>query len=566
MPIPHSILDQSGFADLDLKLTSGAWPADLSGEIVLSSADQATSGPHAFFGDGSMLRLSLRPGTHDSPSDRFAWRTGLLRTPSRRLREVRPDAFEATAIGTRSAFGWSNSANTAPLPWGDRLFATWDAGRPVEVDPVTLEALAEVGHRDDWGSAFPAPILPLVPSTAHPVIDPDRDCLWSVALDPMTQRLTVIRWDGASSRVQTWPLADAPVQQSMHTITQTRDWLIFADCAFRADPAEIFGTGERTVTNLSSEAVYLVRKDALEATPVGQPVSATGFEVAPEVMHYYATYDDSDGITVLFEHTAVTDLAMALRADDIDAWGRPIDPAMIGMYNHPMHPAVVSVQRFDPETGVVSERSRFTDPERCWSTQLNAMDWSTEGMAAPTSHHLLFSGFHAEAVTARAMALYGDRVPPLPDHEIPGRLVSLDRQSLAETSAWTFAPDDYASSPCFVPRHPAGGDAGNGRSRYAGSAPGGHDGYVVVPVLADAAFRVEVFDAADVSRGPMATLTAPGGQTVPFLLHSAWMPRAVPADPGLERLRFADEVTAEGLAQLSDDLAAGVHQVLDDLG
>ncbi|MCC5952104.1 MAG: carotenoid oxygenase family protein [Acidimicrobiia bacterium] len=565
MPIPRSILDRSGIPDLDLELTSGTWPADLGGEILISTADQATAPLHAFFGDGALARLSLTPGAHGAEPDRWAWRSSLLDTPSRRLREKRPEVFEATVLGARSPFGWSNAANTAPLPWGDRLFATWDAGRPVEVDPVSLRYLGDVGHRDDWASAFEAPVLPLIPSTAHPVIDPDRDCMWSVALNPVEGALTLVRYDGAGRHVQTWPLPGAPVHQSMHTITQTRDWLILAECAFRADPGEIFGTAERTVTNFPDEPVYLIRKDAVEGTPAGEAVPVTGFRVGPEVMHYYAVYDDSDGITVLFEHTTTTDLAMYLREGDTDAWGRPVDPGLLGMYNHPMHPAVLSIQRFDPETGEVTERAQVSDPDRWWSTQLSAMDWSTEGMSAPTRHHVVFSGFRPEAVIQRAMDLYGDRVHPLPDEEVPGMLVSLDRQTLKPTAEWSFPLEDYPSSPCFVPRDPLGGDTGNGRSRYAGTAAGGHDGYLVVPVHNDAGFRVEVFDADAADAGPLATLSTRNGATMPFLLHSAWMPRAVPAPADVERLRLGDEVSDEHLASLPEDLASVVREVVAEL-
>jgi carotenoid cleavage dioxygenase-like enzyme len=85
-------------------------------------------------------------------------------------------------MGVQSPYGVVNAANTAPLPWGDRLFTTWDVGRPVEVDPVTLGYLGDVGHRDQWHTfeVGPQPVLPLVMSTAHPVIDPDRDVLWTV--------------------------------------------------------------------------------------------------------------------------------------------------------------------------------------------------------------------------------------------------------------------------------------------------------------------------------------------------------------------------------------------------
>ncbi|MEJ7585440.1 MAG: carotenoid oxygenase family protein [Acidimicrobiales bacterium] len=351
MPIPRTILARDGVPDLDLAVVGGTWPADLDGEIFISTSDMATAPKHAFFGDGVMIRLSLRPGTHDAPAERFAWRAKVLDTPARRLRILRPDVFKAGALGVMSPFGYVNSANTAPLPWGDRLFATWDAGRPVEVDPVDLSWVADVGHRDDWAPAIDHPLFPLIASTAHPVIDPDRNCLWTVSLNPIDARVQIIRWDGSGAHVDRWPVTEGSVPQSMHTITQTRDWLILADTAFRADPDEILGVGPRSIAPLASEPVYLVRKDTLETTPPGQPVPATAFRVAPEVMHYYAVYDDSDGIRLIFEHTPLTDLAYYVQDDDLDATGSPVDPALRGMYNHPMAAARVSILDFDPDTG-----------------------------------------------------------------------------------------------------------------------------------------------------------------------------------------------------------------------
>ena len=81
-------------------------------------------------------RLSLQPGTHGAAPGTFAWRQRRIDSPSARLRRKRPDVFEATMLGVHSPFGLTNAANTAPLPWGDRLFMTWDVGRPVEIDPV----------------------------------------------------------------------------------------------------------------------------------------------------------------------------------------------------------------------------------------------------------------------------------------------------------------------------------------------------------------------------------------------------------------------------------------------
>lgn len=562
MPLPRSILAPGTLGDLDLRLVAGVWPDDIAGEVFISTSDVATAGRHAFFGDGWMIRLSLQPGSHGAPADAFAWRARLLDTPSRRLREACPDAFTTRAYGTSSPFGFSNAANTAPLPWGDRLFATWDVGRPVELDPVTLEVLGEVGQKDSWGpDPFGHPVLPMVSSTAHPAVDPERGCLWTVRSNPMTGELAVLRWDGAGTEMRRWPLEGVTLPQSMHTVGQTRDWLVLVDCAFRADPNEVLGLGERSVTTFVDEPVFLIRKDELEATPSGQPVTPRAvLRVGPETNHYYGAWDDADGIRLVLEHTIDTDLAMALRADDVDAWGRPVDPALVGMYVHPMHQGAVTEVLIDPDRGTVTVESRFEDPTRAWAVQLSALDWSVEAQAAPTVHHQLFTGFRPDAICQRALDLYAERVDrdALPAEEIPAHLVTLTRGGLTPKGSHTFAPDDYATSPCFVPRNPG---ATPGRSRYAPADPGGTDGWIVVPVLHDDGFRVELFDAGDVSRGPIATLAAPGGATVPFLIHSAWMPRAVPSDPTIERLRFADDLDEQAVATLPDELADAVWRV-----
>jgi hypothetical protein len=156
----------------------------------------------------------------------------------------------------------------------------------------------------------------------------------------------------------------------------------------------------------------------VDTTPSGEPVRATAFRIGPEVNHYYAQYDDTDGITVLFEHTHNSELAMYVRDGDTDAWGRPCDPRLVGMYNHPMHPAEVTVMRFDPETGAVTERASLWEPD-CY-------------YAAALGHGLERRGHHGpdpappgvHRVPARrdrqpGHRPYRDRLRPFPDHEIP---------------------------------------------------------------------------------------------------------------------------------------------------
>ena len=559
MPLPRSLFHRDDPRDHELSLSGGEWPEDLAGELILSAPHPDTfDGPHPFFGDGMTYRLSLQAGTHGATEDRFAWRQRRIDSPSARLRAKRPELFTPTMMGMQSPFGMTNAANTAPLPWGDRLFMTWDVGRPVEIDPVTLEFIGEVGHRSEWKDfeVFPQPLLPLVMSTAHPVIDPDRNVLWTV--NTFWGQLHVVRWDGEGP-LQMWPIEGALIPQSVHTITQTRDWLIIGDCAFHVEPQVIAG-GDRTEPANHSGPVFMIRKDALEATTPGEPVAAQVFEIAPEINHYYAVYDDSDGVRVLFEHTENADIAMTQRHGDLDALGRPVDPALNGLYGFPMSPDRTTMIEFDPATGKVHERAEQRDASLLWTRQLNAMDWSTEGRERPTVHHMVHQGWCPEAVTQKMLALYGDRVDrsEWPSEETPPLLTTTSMPDLQLMTHHEFALDDFPTSPIFVPRDPG---ADPSASRYAGSDPGGHDGYVVVPVMNDSGFRVDVFDAASVGSGPIATISEPA-MTVPFVLHSAWMPRAVRADDR-ERVRFSDEL--DRIGELPDDLAAVAHEVAREL-
>ncbi len=556
MPIPRSILSKADPQDLDLTVVAGSWPDDLCGHFLVSTSDQRTRPLHAFFGDGILVRLDLRPDA----AGRFAWRPRVIDTPSVRLRRKRPDLFTAGPVGTNSPWGVSNAANTAPLPWGDRLFATWDAGRPVEVDPVTLAFVAEVGHRDDWKPALDQPVLPLVSTTAHPVIDPERGCLWTVSRDVITGAVSVIRYAGEGKHVRRWEVEGAVLPQATHTITQTRDWLVLADTAYKIDTAEVFG-GDRTVANNPDGPVLLIRKDAL--TDSARSVGCTRFHLAPEVNHFYAKYDDSQGVEIIMEHSEGVDIGMYLREDDLDLHGDPVDPALRGMYCHGMSPALTTLLRFDPNTGRITERSRSYDPARYWQAELSAIDWSLEGQLAPTRHHLINLGFHPEAINQRALRNYGPRIHPalFPEEETPAILATLDHESLKTLSEWTFALDDYPTSPSFIPRGPLGAD---GRSRYAGDSPGGHHGYLLVLVHNDTRFRLELFDASNVSQGPLATLAPPHGHTLPFMIHSAWMPTATPAPTDLERLHFRDDLDSR-LDHLPPPLKTLPHEVAAEL-
>jgi hypothetical protein len=569
MPTPQT-LTTARHHDFDLELVAGAWPDDIAGEMVFSAPALGGRLPYGIFDFGAVVRLSLTPGTHGAPDGGFAWRTRTIETPSKRIFDRCPEAFAPSPVGYTSPFGAPNASNTAPLPWGDRLFTTWDAGRPVELHPETLEFVAEVGHVDSWGgpSMFGDTVLPFLFSSAHPVADPERDGLWTTKLEPVTEpsfgmRPSVVWWDRDGTEVRWWPLEGVSFPGSTHTVSQTREWVILCDSGnFKADPGEMFG-GERTLTVDEVVPVWLVRKDDLFGRPSGTPVAPVCFAVSPPNGHFYARYDDSEGISVVWEGMDLMDLGLYLRPGDIDLQGRPVDPASVGLYNMAMAPETITELTFDPDTGKVLERGRCRED---WTInlQLSAMDWSTEGLCSPTLHHVSYQGCRPGRITQRAARLYEGRIDlaAIAD-ETPGYLATFERGSMELRARWEY-PDtsDLITSPTFAPRRPGEDPAA---SSYAGGEAGGHDGYVVQPVLSDDGFRVELFDAAAVGAGPIATLMGTKRECVPLLLHSAWMP-TVRSLADADRLRFADELTEARLGGLDDGQRRVVAQVAEELG
>lgn len=158
-----------------LRLVHGRVPEGLAGSLYRNGPARfrrpGGSAAHWFDGDGLIRRFRIAGG-EASLAARFA------DTPKRR-QEARLGAMVAPGFGTpadpRAEIGSpddANAANTSVIPVGDKLWALWEAGSPLALDPDTLASEGFVTLRPD---------LRGMPFLAHPRIEPGGR-IWNLGI------------------------------------------------------------------------------------------------------------------------------------------------------------------------------------------------------------------------------------------------------------------------------------------------------------------------------------------------------------------------------------------------
>jgi len=180
--LPRAMLqtERTEHVDLQLDVIDGALPNDLAGHVYIVAPAKTvvpSSQGAIFVGDGMLSRFDLDPSGvqltaqlvkgHDFMAD-------VLTATDPALAELR---FASTGIARLGLLGARNFSNTAlvPMDFGagpTRMGLTYDAGRPIEVDPETLAYATPIGRRAEWDpEALPNAVFPLVLSPAHPFFD-----------------------------------------------------------------------------------------------------------------------------------------------------------------------------------------------------------------------------------------------------------------------------------------------------------------------------------------------------------------------------------------------------------
>lgn len=172
-----------------LRLTHGRAPAGLEGTLFRNGPAKfrrpGGSATHWFDGDGLMRSFDIRDG-------RATLQARFADTPKRRY-ETELDAVVTPGFGTAGdrrarvdSNDAANVANTSVMVAGDAIWALWEGGSPLAMDPASLATGSFVTLRDD---------LKGMPFQAHPRYAPDGT-VWNVGTSGDQMIVWHLRADG----------------------------------------------------------------------------------------------------------------------------------------------------------------------------------------------------------------------------------------------------------------------------------------------------------------------------------------------------------------------------------
>ncbi len=500
----------SGEGDHALEVIHGAWPDDLEGFAFIIGPNKHRPADHWFAGDGLVCRIALtRNG-----QGRIEVKTRAIGSPARALRRLAPWLFRR--IGGMlevSPLGFTNYGNTNLQPLGDRLFVGYDAGRPLELCPVTLEVVGGVGRIDDFVPSLPGLIDPLIVVAAHPGVDHVEHTLYFVnyiAQPKAAAQARLLRVD-PNGRVERFELEPLGKFDTIHDVKVTEHHVVFSDLAF------VQGRGKNGARrpNQAHTCVWIVRKKDLVA---GRRVPVKKVLIDLPTGHLSVAYrsEREDELTVFLQHSPATDLPLALGPDDVRFLDptRGYDPGHYGLASLGAQPAVLGRYRIDVERGEVLERTVAFTRDGVWGATLatgnEELDSSRD---RPKNLFWSGAGLDPRMLSRRYVELYRDHaalvVPfaELLEMRAPPALQRFDLTEMRVADVAFFAPGSLPLPPTFVPRKNPQHDL---------------DGYVLVLVHRDGDKTLELFDAAHLTEGPIAVVSAKGF-CPPLLLHSCFM-------------------------------------------
>ncbi len=620
--IPKSILtgNEKEFDD-ELQVTFGSLPKNIHGHVFIVGAlpQPQEPGSQIYNGDGMIYRIDFT-NTNDVITAKLKSR--IAKTPcyyadkATQTEKYQKYQFRSYGLARVGRLGSRNQLNTGFLPMNGRLLVTFDAGRPYEIDPEKIELIQPVGSTSEWIGAFSSlqrsnSIFLTYFTPAHPAYDFENEAVFTVnystgfsrmlpqwlrqIIKPSIKKdflegftdLARYRLNTGKPELERWRLFlenDDPViiEQSLHQIALTRNYIVLADIAFPLEisqvlfnivlklvglenlkyfPKEFKRWISSTFLSLRKQQpftnLYIVKRKDLEGdfSTDGEPrlpvnkvkkLIAKKVVIPREVSHFIADYDNKDEhITIHLAHNNAWDVTEWIREDDEPAPNNELRVDLAGLVVGPMDVGFLGRYVIDGKSGALLKSRIVSDPDLTWSISLYTHR-ALESLGKIKNIYWLSWGFSMEIVPKRIFEAYQNyeyRGLPLENFDTPGeycdkpvQLLRLNTELMEIEDRYSFEPEYFASSPQFVP-------CLEGNSE---NVEGSTDGYIVCTVFWEDKFNplnskdeIWIFDARDLKKGAICKL---GHKELDLKLtiHSTWLSNLKSPDnpESVENLRY----------------------------
>ncbi|MCS3748370.1 carotenoid cleavage dioxygenase [Xanthomonas arboricola] len=252
----------------------GALPEGLAGSLYRNGpAWTERAGfryEHWFDGDGMVHRWRLGGGqvrhlgrmvathkfTREQQAGRFLYRAAGTSVPDMQPGRNNDD---------------TNTANTSVTMLNGRLFALWEAGSAIELDPDALDTLGPVTWRED---------LAAMPFSAHPLTDHDGS-VWNVGSISVVGSTGVVLWHlGADATLRNVQLLHTDAPAYLHSFAMTDRHLILVMAPYRRLDGDGAFFEQLRFTPDAPCRIAVVPKDALDQPRWFEADFAVAYHVA----------------------------------------------------------------------------------------------------------------------------------------------------------------------------------------------------------------------------------------------------------------------------------------------
>jgi hypothetical protein len=270
------------------------------------------------------------------------------------------------------------------------------------------------------------------------------------------------------------------------------------------------------------------------------------------MFHEFADYrQEGDDLVLYIAHSNGWDLGYNLTASDT-MWttGGPIPAGAHGMHAMPMDISPIGRYVINGYSGEIKDQKMFLD-HRHWGPGIYGRDMRRSAVERNRYSWQSYWGYEPTMVPTRLVELYRNhpyRVVPvedLPKEAVPSSLVCIDLETMREQSSWVFSEGTFGQAACHVPD------------------PSGGPGWTLCFVQHTERTELQVFDALDLGKGPVAKARAPGFKQS-YQVHSGWMPAIRSQQTGYQRPYSADIGT--GWRSLGEGVRQVVEPVLSRYG